>query len=90
MYFFALLTEALLERELREAMKRSGVESLPLYPEGRECRRPTARRVIDLFEEMQRHELIGGEESPVVFTTELSTLQNQILGLLEIPTAYDR
>jgi transposase len=90
MYFFALLTEALLERELREAMKRSGVESLPLYPEGRECRRPTARRVIDLFEEMQRHELIGGGESPVVFTTKLSTLQNQILGLLEIPTAYDR
>jgi transposase len=89
MYFFALLTEALLERELREAMKRPRVESLPLYPEYRANRRPTARRVIDLFEEMQRHELTGGDQSPVVFTTKLSKLQQQILGLLAMPTAYD-
>ena len=34
-YFFALLVESLLERELRRAMEREGVESLPLYPEGR-------------------------------------------------------
>ena len=44
-YFFALLVEALMERELREAMSRKGIESLPLYPEGRACRRPTTRRV---------------------------------------------
>jgi transposase len=40
LYFFALLLEALLERELRQAMQHQGVESLPLYPEGRGCRRP--------------------------------------------------
>ncbi len=34
-----------------------GIESLPLYPEGGACRRPTARRVIDVFEEVQHHEL---------------------------------
>ena len=39
-YFFALLVESLLERELRRAMAREGVESLPLYPEGRACRHP--------------------------------------------------
>lgn len=89
MYFFTLLTEALLERELREAMKRSNVESIPLYPEGRACRRPTSRRVIDLFEEVQRHELITENQEPVVFTTKLSPLQIQILGLLDMSTAYD-
>jgi transposase len=88
-YFFTLLTEALLERELREAMKRSEVESVPLYPEGRACRRPTARRVIDLFEEVQRHELIAVNQAPVVFTTKLSRLQIQILRLLGMSTAYD-
>src|SRR5205807_7276213 len=36
-YFLVLLVEALLERELRRAMERTGVESLPLYPEGRGC-----------------------------------------------------
>ena len=51
-YFFVLLVEALLERELRRAMERKGIESLPLYPERRACRRPTARKVIDLYEDV--------------------------------------
>ena len=86
-YFFALLVESLLERELRRAMARAGVESLPLYPEGRACRRPTARRVIDLFEDVQRHELISGRGPVEVFTTDLTRLQRQILRLLGMPRA---
>ena len=88
-YFFALLVESLLERELRRAMERAGLESLPLYPEGRACRRPTARRVIDLFEEVQRHELSSGTGSPVVFSTELTRLHRKVLRLIGIPKAYD-
>jgi transposase len=87
-YFFALLVESLLERELRRAMEREGVESLPLYPEGRACRRPTARRVIDLFEDVQRHELTAGKRPAVVFTTELTRLQHKILRLLGMSRAY--
>jgi len=87
-YFFALLVESLLERERRRAMGREGIESLPLYPEGRACRRPTARRVIDLFEEVQRHELTAGKCPAVVFTTELTRLQRQVLRLLSMPAAY--
>jgi len=87
-YFFALLVESLLERELRRAMGREGVESLPLYPEGRPCRRPTARRVIDLFEDVQRHELTEGRRAAVVFTTALTRLQRKILRLLGMPKAY--
>ena len=87
-YFFALLLESLLERELRRAMEREGVESLPLYPEGRACRRPTARRVIDLFEDVQRHELTERGKTAVVFTTELTRLQRKILRLLGMPKAY--
>ena len=87
-YFFALLVESLLERELRRAMGRDGVESLPLYPEGRACSRPTARRVIDLFEDVQRHELTEGRRAAVVFTTNLTRLQRRILRLLGMPKAY--
>jgi transposase len=87
-YFFALLVESLLERELRRAMEQAGVESLPLYPEGRACRRPTARRVIDLFEDVQRHELRGKGQATVVCTTELTRLQRSILRLLGMPGAY--
>jgi transposase len=88
-YFFALLVESLLERELRRAMEGAGVESLPLYPEGRACRRPTARRVIDVFEDVHQHELTDGRSPAVVFTTELTRLQRKILKLLGIPRAYD-
>ncbi len=44
-YFFALVVESLLEREVRRAREQTGTESLPLYPEDRPCRRPTARRI---------------------------------------------
>jgi transposase len=87
-YFFALLVESLLERELRHAMAREGVESLPLYPEGRVCRRPTARRVIDLFDDVQRHELVTEGRNVVVFITDLTRLQRRILRLLGMSKVY--
>jgi transposase len=89
-YFFVLLIEALLERELRRAMERKGIESLPLYPERRACRRPAARKVIDLYEDVQCHILKRGTRSPEVFNTELTRLQRRILRLLGIPAAYER
>ena len=89
MFIFWLLTESLLERELRRAMDREAIASLPLYPEGRKCRRPTARRVIDLFEDVQRHSLRVGRRPPMVFTTELSRLQRRLLRLLGMTNVYD-
>jgi transposase len=88
-YFLALLVESLLERELRRAMEREGIASVPLYPEGRACRRPTARKVIDLFEDVQRHELSAGRRPAVVFTTKLSRLQRRILRLLNMKGVYE-
>ena len=86
-YFLVLLVEALLERELRQAMERQGIDSLPIYPEDRPCRRPTARRVIDLFDDIQRHTLDNGRNPPVVFVSELSDLQLRILKLLGVPAS---
>ena len=88
-YFLVLLVEALLERELRRAMERKGIESLPLYPERRACRRPTARKVIDLYEDVQRHSLRSGKRPAEVFSTELTRLQRRILRLLGMPKTYD-
>ena len=86
-YFFALLVEALLERELRKAMQDSGLRTLPLYPEGRDCRYPTTRRLIDVFENVQRHVLdVPGQNSTAMYT-ELSKLQRRLLKLLGLPAA---
>lgn len=86
-YFFALLIEALLERELREAMHRKGIESLPLYPEGRACCRPTARRVLDLFDTVQRHNLTHRKRPAEVLVTDLTRLQRRLLNLLGLPAS---
>jgi transposase len=88
LYFFALMVQTLLERELRKAMRSKRVESLPLYPEGRACKAPTARRVLDIFASVQRHTLKACGRSET-FTTELTPLQRQILNLLGIsPKTY--
>jgi transposase len=88
-YFLVLLTESLLERELRGAMDRGAIESLPLYPEGRKCRHPTAHRFNDLFDDVQRHSLRVGRHSPMVLTTELSRLQRRLLRLLGMTKVFD-
>jgi len=41
LYFLALLVQALIERELRLAMKREKIRQLPLYPEQRQCAHPS-------------------------------------------------
>lgn len=81
-YFFVLLLEALMERQLRQAMQSEEIEALPMYPEGRACRWPTARRVIDLFESVQRHTLEHRRQPVEVLVTELNRLQRKLLKLI--------
>jgi len=83
-YFLALCVQTLLERELRQAMAAADEESLPLYPEQRACQSPTTRRVLDVFEAIQRHELQQDDEVVEVYITELRPLHRQLLKLLSI------
>ena len=87
-YFLALLVESILERELRQAMHRGEIEALPLYPEGRICRRPTSRRVLDLFEPIQRHTLTHGKQPAEVLVTDLTRVQRRVLTLLSLPSKH--
>lgn len=97
-YFLVLLVQTLLERELRQAMEQTGLPSLPLYPEGRACTRPTTQKIIELFEPVQRHELrqqpadSGSEQQQAsTLITTLTPLQRQIVQLLGLkPSAYGR
>lgn len=86
-YYFALLIQALIERELRRGMKVAGVSSIPAYPEERECRAPSTRRTLDLFDNVDRHVLNAqtGKGAPTVFATELSGPQKLVIELLGVP-----
>jgi len=83
--YIAMTVHALIERELRKAMEREGIKNLPLYPEERECKAPTAARVIEVFGNLQRHILSGeGGQRVQEFMPEVSELQEKTLGLLGI------
>ena len=82
-YFFALMVQSLLERELRNAMEKRNIESLPLYPEGRPCTSPTTRQVIDTFAPLARHSIVEGDDIEVL-CTELAPIHRRILSLLKI------
>ena len=85
LYFLALLVQALIERELRRAMKREGIDELPLYPEQRQCKRPTTEQILRLFSLAERHTLIEGTHTVQVFDVSFTDLQRQVLSLLGVP-----
>jgi transposase len=85
LYFLALLVQALIERELRIAMKREKIAQLPLYPEQRLCAKPTTEQILGLFSFAQRHELIQDGNIVQVFDVQFTDLQRQLLTLLRIP-----
>lgn len=85
LYFLALLVQALIERQVRCSMQDEGITELPLYPEERACRRPTARRIFQLFSNVEGHKLFEGEEIVQVFQPKLTDMQQQLLALLRVP-----
>jgi len=66
-------------------MRRRHLDTLPLYPEERACAAPTARRIFELFEPLQRHQLRRKGRVLQRFDPELNDRQRLILDLLEIP-----
>jgi len=86
-YFLALLTQALVERQLRGAMETAGIDELPLYPEERTTKRPTAEQVLRLFSFTLRHTLRDHDRHIRTFHPDLTELQLQVLDLLAVPEA---
>ena len=86
-YFLALLVQALIERELRQAMQREGIAELPLYPEQRQTRRPTAEQILHLFNLVRRHRLQQQGETIHTLNPELTDMQRRVLALLKVPAS---
>ena len=85
-HFIAMLIQALIERQIRRAMKTKGIKQLSLYPEDRGCAAPTAARVLDIFSGLARHNLLDQHGRLVqAFPPQLTELQALVLDLLNIP-----
>ena len=85
-HFLALLIGALIERQIRTAMKTANTRDIPLYPELRACPAPSAERILEIFTDLTRHELHHDGQHVQSFEAELNPLQQQVLDLLDIPT----
>src|SRR5262245_30329362 len=85
LYFLGLLVPAIMERELRLAMKRENIAELPIYPEQRDCARPTAEQILRLFSLAERHQLVQDGKVVQVFDVQFTELQRQVLALLDVP-----
>jgi hypothetical protein len=88
MHVLALTISTLIERTIRQNMKRKKIESLPMYPERRSCKFPTSYDLERLFRDVEKYEVVKGDEI-ISFPADLSSLQKQVLELLDMPfSAY--
>jgi len=89
LYFIALLTEALIERETRRRMRELNIAKLPIYPEARLCAAPTTERIFYLFEDLRRHRLVdAGQRVHQRFYDPLTEPQRLVLRLFKLPANH--
>ena len=85
-HVMALMVGSLIERRLRQAMRKKNLQSLPIYPEDRPCASPTIFDIVRLFKNVERYEVTSGDEI-LIFPAELSKIQKEVLNLLGITLA---
>src|SRR5437588_2499392 len=85
LYFVVELVAALLEREVRQRMGESGIESLALYPEGRGSSAPTASLVLSVLEGHRRHRVLDEQGQELRrFHDALAEAAQDVLALLKV------
>jgi transposase len=89
LYFLSLLVHALIELQVRRQMATAGLADLPLYPEDRACERPTADRILRLFDDVRCHWLLTPANTPCrIFQDKLTRHQVDVLKLLGMSLAH--
>ena len=86
MHVMALMVASLIERKLRLAMQEKGITSLPIYPENRSCASPTIFDIVRLFRNVERYEVMAGDDT-MIFPAELTSIQKEVLNLLGVSVA---
>lgn len=83
--YIAITVHALIERRMRLEMRKRQWEEIPLYPEARECRAPTASRLFEVFAHLAVHDLVAEGRTIQRFQPQLTRLQLDMLNLLGLP-----
>ncbi len=84
LYFIGMLITSLIERDIKLNMEEKKLDSVPLYPENRNCKSPTVGLIIDIFNGVRLQHII--KENRIIETVpdELTKRQLLVLDLLNI------
>ena len=85
-YFLALLVESLIEREIRNGMKKEERKSIRIYPEFRSCESPTTDRVLGGFSMVQINWIEADGKMVKKFLPKLTQRQEDLLRLAGVPS----
>ena len=85
-YFLALLVESLIEREIRNGMKKEERKSIRIYPEFRSCESPTTDRVLGDFSMVQMNWIEVDGKMVKKFLPKLTQRQEDLLRLAGVPS----
>ena len=83
-YFVSIMLSALLERQVRAAMKARGISQIEILPEGRATPTPTTPRILENFTDVMWHEFQEGDRI-IHFPVELNKTQKLLLELCGVP-----
>jgi transposase len=89
LYFLGMLVSALIERTVRKEMEKREIDSIPIYPEERLCKSPTADKLLDIFSDVRLQYICNGDSILQVVPDTLTKIQRLILEFIGIkPDEY--
>ena len=83
-YFVAQLVASLIERTVRKNMARQGITDLPILPEGRPSKTPSATQILETFAHRAEHQLYEGPALMKTFIEPLQDIEKMVLKLLDL------
>ena len=83
-FFVALIVQALLEREIREALRRKNRGPLKLYPEDRDALHPTTSQILKTFAGISSYAIEIDHGRLEEYRDELKPVHREVLALLGI------
>ncbi len=83
-YFVAIMLSALLERQVRSAMRRKNIDKVSILPEGRASATPTTPRILENFADVAWHAFREGDRS-ISFPVEIGPTPRLLLELADVP-----
>jgi transposase len=89
LYFLGMLITSLIERKVRREMESRDLPSIPIYPENRQCKSPTADKLIGLFSDVRLQYICQNGTVLQIVPDEFTKVQALVLDLMGLkPAAF--